>query len=156
MAPIYVCLIGMLIVVGAILLLRVHAFLALLLGALVVMCLTTTTPSEFFGGQNSPGLATVPKSMVDGFGSGCAKVGIIIALAAIIGQCLLESRAAVFFWGFRSSSTRSSTCCFQSSASILVGRKEPICFVCLRQLRAQVWPIRSFPRPLGHCSSRQS
>lgn len=94
MAPIYVCLIGMLIVVGAILLLRVHAFLALLLGALVVMCLTTTTPSEFFGGQNSPGLATVPKSMVDGFGSGCAKVGIIIALAAIIGQCLLESRAA--------------------------------------------------------------
>ncbi len=37
---------------------------------------------------------TIGKRLVDGFGSTCAKVGILIAMASIIGTCLLESGAA--------------------------------------------------------------
>ncbi|MEZ5326164.1 MAG: SLC13 family permease [Verrucomicrobiales bacterium] len=37
---------------------------------------------------------TAPKRVVEAFGSGCGKVGIIIAMAAIIGKCLLESGSA--------------------------------------------------------------
>ena len=37
---------------------------------------------------------TVAKRVTDGFGSTCAKIGILIAMASIIGKCLLDSGAA--------------------------------------------------------------
>jgi gluconate:H+ symporter, GntP family len=40
------------------------------------------------------GKQSVGERVADGFGSTCAKIGILIALAAIIGMCLLESGAA--------------------------------------------------------------
>lgn len=82
MSPIIICLIGMVVVMGGILVLRLHAFLALLLGALTVAILT-------------PGnLPMAGKDVAVAFGAGCGKVGVVIAMAAIIGQCLLVSGSA--------------------------------------------------------------
>ena len=82
MGAIEICLMGLAVVIVTILWLRLHAFLGLLLGAFVVSILT-------------PGVGTDAMSRVaEGFGTGCRKIGILIALAAIIGQCLLASGAA--------------------------------------------------------------
>lgn len=82
MGALEICLVGLAVVIVSILLLRLHAFLGLLLGAFVVSILT-------------PGVGTEAMSRVaEGFGTGCRKIGILIALAAIIGQCLLVSGAA--------------------------------------------------------------
>jgi len=82
MGAIEICLVGLAVVIVSILWLRLHAFLGLLLGAFVVSILT-------------PGVGTDAMSRVaEGFGTGCRKIGILIALAAIIGQCLLASGAA--------------------------------------------------------------
>jgi GntP family gluconate:H+ symporter len=82
MGAIEICLVGLAVVIVSILLLRLHAFLGLLLGAFVVSVLT-------------PGMGTEAMNQVaGGFGEGCRKIGILIALAAIIGQCLLVSGAA--------------------------------------------------------------
>jgi GntP family gluconate:H+ symporter len=76
---------GMFVVIGGVLLLRLHAFVALLAGAAVVAVMSS--PHE-------PTLATPAARIAEGFGSTCGKIGILIALAAIIGQALLDSGAA--------------------------------------------------------------
>jgi len=82
MGAIEICLMGLAVVIVSILLLRLHAFLGLILGSFVVSVLT-------------PGVGTEAMARVaEGFGIGCKKIGILIALAAIIGQCLLLSGAA--------------------------------------------------------------
>jgi GntP family gluconate:H+ symporter len=82
MGALEICLVGLAVVMVSILLLRLHAFLGLLLAAFVVSGLT-------------PGVGTDAMARVaEGFGEGCRKVGILIALAAIIGHCLLVSGAA--------------------------------------------------------------
>ena len=82
MGSIEICLVGLAVVILSILWLRLHAFLGLLLGAFVVSILT-------------PGVGVEAMNRVaEGFGTGCRKIGILIALAAIIGQCLLVSGAA--------------------------------------------------------------
>ncbi|MEC9056467.1 MAG: GntP family permease, partial [Verrucomicrobiota bacterium] len=63
---------------------RLHPFLALMLGALVVGVLA---PGE-------ASFAGVGKRLAGAFGTGCGKVGLVIAMAAVIGQCLLVSGAA--------------------------------------------------------------
>ena len=78
----------MVVVLGAIILLRLHAFVSLLLGALTVALL-----SALFG-KGETTIATAINAVTEGFGTACGKVGILIALAAIIGQCLLVSGAA--------------------------------------------------------------
>jgi GntP family gluconate:H+ symporter len=82
MGAIEICLVGLAVVIVSILLLRLHAFLGLLLGAFVVSVLTPGVGTEAMG------------QVAAGFGEGCRKIGILIALAAIIGQCLLVSGAA--------------------------------------------------------------
>ncbi|MGB1888487.1 MAG: GntP family permease, partial [Akkermansiaceae bacterium] len=82
MGSIEICLVGLVVVIVSILWLRLHAFLGLLMGAFVVSILT-------------PGVGVEAMNRVaEGFGTGCRKIGILIALAAIIGQCLLVSGAA--------------------------------------------------------------
>lgn len=82
MGAIEICLCGLVVVVVSILIFRLHAFLGLILAAFVVATL-------------SPGVeAAAMNRVAAGFGEGCRKVGILIALAAIIGQCLLASGAA--------------------------------------------------------------
>ncbi len=100
--PLFVLAIGIFIVVGGIIGLRLHAFLALLLGAFVVALLTPDAAIIAYivgkGGSIADGqnladqheglrIATV-------FGKTCGKIGILIAMASIIGKTMLESGAA--------------------------------------------------------------
>jgi gluconate:H+ symporter, GntP family len=100
--PFLILLVGVVVVVGAILALRLHAFLALILGALVVAAATPTTSVERYAAdarlseKAAKDLAGQAwgKRLADAFGRSCAGIAIIIAMAAIIGQCMLESGAA--------------------------------------------------------------
>lgn len=79
--PLTILFIGIVIVVGGIIGLKLHPFLALLLGALVVAVMT-------------PGSKSIGERIALEFGNTCGKLGILIAMAAIIGKCMLESGAA--------------------------------------------------------------
>ena len=102
MDPLMILALAMAVVVGGILILRLHAFLALIAGALVVGGLTGESALIAFGQSKgmteseSIAFAKTPTvaRLVDKFGETCGKIGILIALAAIIGKCLLESGAA--------------------------------------------------------------
>jgi GntP family gluconate:H+ symporter len=80
--PLLVLLAGLVVVVGGITLLRLHAFLALIAAATVVSLLA---PGEW--GEKIPRVA-------EAFGATAAGVGIVIALAAIIGMAMTASGAA--------------------------------------------------------------
>lgn len=100
--PLFILLIGILIVVGGIIGLRLHPFLALLLGALVVAQLTPTVAIEQYvlskGGTAAAAQAlaheAIGSRVASQFGATCQKIGILIAMASIIGKCLLESGGA--------------------------------------------------------------
>ncbi len=121
MSPFLILFIGMVVVVGGIVGLRLHAFIALILAALVVswlaspeaVYLSQLKPSERIEIGENPNLATLDPELVakhlaakaksesgfisrvtSAFGGGCGKIAIIIAMAAIIGKCLLDSGAA--------------------------------------------------------------
>ena len=81
MSPFLLVAVGIVLVLVLMLALRIHAFLALLLAALVVSGLT-------LGGTE--GVAAVLNS----FGDTAGKIGVVIALAAVIGKSLLGSGAA--------------------------------------------------------------
>jgi len=65
-----------------IIVLRVHAFLSLITAAIVVSVLAPG------------GLAVKISRVAEAFGTTAGKIGIVIALAAVIGRCLIESGAA--------------------------------------------------------------
>ncbi|RIV17599.1 GntP family permease [Fibrisoma montanum] len=100
--PLLILAVGVLIVVGGIIGLKLHPFLALLLGAFVVALLTpATTVEQYALAKGSAPAAAVALSkkgigerIATEFGNTCAKIGILIAMAAIIGKCMLESGAA--------------------------------------------------------------
>ncbi|MDA7624742.1 GntP family permease [bacterium] len=129
MDPLIILLIGMAVVIGGVLWLRLHAFVALIVGALVVGVLATPGAIEQSVmndkriekdirkqatnrlGQGDPNLTNLVQelhetqakhmaaqsviSRVTGaFGKACGSLGILIAMAAIIGKCLLESGGA--------------------------------------------------------------
>ncbi len=80
--PMLVLLIGLVTVLGLILVLRANAFLALISAAMLVSLL-------------SPGELPVKISRVaDAFGRAAGSIGIVIALAAVIGKSLMDSGAA--------------------------------------------------------------
>ena len=80
--PIIVLLIGIVCVIGLIIVAKVNAFVALVTSAMVVSLL-------------SPGpIAERVSRVADSFGSAAGKIGIVIAMAAIIGKCLMDSGAA--------------------------------------------------------------
>jgi GntP family gluconate:H+ symporter len=81
MNPLLIVLIGVAVVVGGILSLRLHAFLSLIAGAMVVALL-------------SPQKTPVGERLADGFGDEAKKVGILIAMAAVLGKALMDSGAA--------------------------------------------------------------
>jgi GntP family gluconate:H+ symporter len=74
--------VGILTVLGMIIVLRVHAFLSLITAAIVVSVLA---PGE---------LGEKMSRVAEAFGTTAGKIGIVIALAAVIGRCLIESGAA--------------------------------------------------------------
>jgi GntP family gluconate:H+ symporter len=80
--PLIILGIGIAIVIGMIVALRINAFLALITAAIVVSLLA---PGEFAGKISRVAAA---------FGETAGKIGIVIALAAVIGKCLIDSGAA--------------------------------------------------------------
>jgi GntP family gluconate:H+ symporter len=100
--PLIILFIGIIMVVGGIIGLKLHPFLALLLGAFCVAILTPPEAIQQFaidkGISPSAALSLSKKSIGERiateFGNTCAKIGILIAMAAIIGKCMLESGAA--------------------------------------------------------------
>ena len=100
--PIFILLVGILIVVGGIIGFKLHPVLSLLLAALVVAVLTPLASVEQFflskGMSAAEALQQSHKSIGERiateFGNTCAKVGILIAMAAIIGKSMLDSGSA--------------------------------------------------------------
>lgn len=100
--PLFILAVGVVIVVGGIIGLKLHPFLALLLGAFVVALLTPAAAIEQFAiakGTSPAAAAVLAKRSVGEriateFGSTAGKIGILIAMAAIIGKCLLDSGGA--------------------------------------------------------------
>ena len=94
--------IGLAVIIGSILILKLHPVLALLFGAIIVGILTSgdhliqyaqskgMSDAEMAALINQP----VGKRIATAFGNTAAKIGILIAMAAIIGTCLLRSGAA--------------------------------------------------------------
>ena len=82
MYPLVILLIGVVIIIGMIIILRVHAFIALITAAIVVSLLS---PGEW---------AIKITRVAEAFGSVVGGIGIVIALAAVIGKCLMDSGAA--------------------------------------------------------------
>ena len=80
--PLVILLVGIVIVIGLIIFLRLNAFFALITASIIVSLLA---PGEF-----SEKISRVAMA----FGSTAGKIGIVIALAAVIGRCLIESGAA--------------------------------------------------------------
>jgi GntP family gluconate:H+ symporter len=81
--------VGIAVVLGGIVLLRVNAFIALLSAALVVSFMVGRP------GPDSAGHLTDPVvRVVDAFGSTAGAIGIVIALAAVIGEAMMRSGAA--------------------------------------------------------------
>ncbi|MDZ4694398.1 MAG: SLC13 family permease [Deltaproteobacteria bacterium] len=82
MSPVLILVIGLATVVTLILALRINAFIALFMAALVVSLLA----------PGNPDLKVV--RVAEAFGVACGKMGIVIALAAIIGTAMMESGGA--------------------------------------------------------------
>ncbi len=80
--PLLILLLGIVTVIGMIIVLRVNAFIALITAAMLVSLLS---PGSWAGK-----IDRVAKA----FGDTAAGIGIVIALAAVIGKCLMDSGAA--------------------------------------------------------------
>jgi GntP family gluconate:H+ symporter len=105
MNPLLILLIGMAVVVGGILVLRLHAFLALLAGAIVVLALTpapAVSPAKVpaTGPASAPVMKTAPapkglgERLGEAFGKTAGGVGILVAMASVLGRALMDSGAA--------------------------------------------------------------
>lgn len=131
MDPLWILFLGMVVVVGGVLALRLHAFLALVAGALVVAVLTPPDRLAAYGrkeylkplrdawkddhradpaagpfvpdttqaadanrrGEEVASL-TIGDRVAGAFGKTCGDIGILIAMASIVGKCLLDSGGA--------------------------------------------------------------
>ena len=91
-----VCLVA---IVGLVTVARVHAFFALILVAVLAGVLAEKLPGEYGTLPASPQKernhwVQAAELTTEGFGSIAAKIGVVIALASVIGTCLVESGAA--------------------------------------------------------------
>ena len=85
MSPLVILLVALLIVVGGTLLLRLHPFLTLIVAAFTVAALTPSGAKGFV----APG-----QLVAEGFGKAALDIGIVIAMASILGTCLSAAGAA--------------------------------------------------------------
>ena len=102
--PFILLLVGILTVVGGIIRFKLHAFLALTLAALVVGIFTPKEllvkhfhqeKGETIEQANKLAEKNIGTRLAEGFGRTSTKIGILIAMAAIIGTCLMESGGAL-------------------------------------------------------------
>jgi GntP family gluconate:H+ symporter len=84
----FVLAVGIVIVLGLIIGFRVNAFIALIVAALAVSLLAAPPPAEVQDSVNQV------NRVAFAFGESAGKIGVVIALAAVIGQCMMESGAA--------------------------------------------------------------
>ena len=91
MNPLITLLIGMAIVIGMIVVLRIGAFLSLITAAIVVSLLA---PGGWASLSEKGEWVTSVSDVATAFGTTAGKIGIVIAAATIIGKCLMESGAA--------------------------------------------------------------
>lgn len=82
MSPLLILAVGVAVVLGMIIFLRINAFVALITAAMVVSLLAPGEVGAKIG------------RVADAFGRSAGAIGIVIALAAIIGQCMMDSGAA--------------------------------------------------------------
>lgn len=102
MDPIYIILIGTLVVLFCIIVLKLHAVISLLLAALVTGLLTSSdliyeyAINKGMSIQDAQSLSNegIGKRLADAFGNTSGKIGILIALGSIIGACLMKSGGA--------------------------------------------------------------
>ncbi|MDP6443369.1 MAG: SLC13 family permease [Pirellulaceae bacterium] len=80
--PLFILAAGIAIVLGLIIIFKVNAFIALITAAMVVSVCAPGDP------------ATKIKRVADAFGSTAGGIGVVIALAAVIGKAMLDSGAA--------------------------------------------------------------
>jgi H+/gluconate symporter-like permease len=80
--PVFALAAGVLTILVLMIVFRIHAFIALMIAAFVISCFAAGTGSDFVD------------RVVAAFGSNAGKVGLVIAMAAIIGKCMLDSGAA--------------------------------------------------------------
>ena len=100
--PFFILFISVLVMVAGIIWFRLHAFIALLLAAFIVALLTPAPAIEQFalaGGMSAGEAAALAEKSIGervagAFGNTSAQIGILIAMAAVIGKCLLESGGA--------------------------------------------------------------
>ncbi|EON78166.1 gluconate permease gntP [Lunatimonas lonarensis] len=100
--PLIILLIGMVLVIGGIIAFRLNPFLALLLAALVVAWMTPETSIVEYGlsrgmsqsAAESLAARPIGDRIAAAFGTTTGQIGILIAMAAIIGKCMLVSGAA--------------------------------------------------------------
>lgn len=88
MPPLAILIVALAIVVLGVLRARLHPFLVLVVAALTVAAMT---PASRLG---EAGASPVGQRVAEGFGKTALDVGILIAMASILGQCLLEARGA--------------------------------------------------------------
>jgi GntP family gluconate:H+ symporter len=87
--PVLLVVVGIVAVLGMIIGLKLNAFLALIISALIVSLgvgYFISDPQESSGARMG--------AVVSAFGNSAAGIGIVIAMAAIIGKCMLDSGAA--------------------------------------------------------------
>lgn len=102
MNPVILLAIGLAVVLGGILWLKLHPVIALLLGALIVGALTPPMLLEKYAmsldlseKETSAFVNTsLGERVAIGFGKTCEKIGLLIMLASVIGKGLLDSGAA--------------------------------------------------------------
>jgi GntP family gluconate:H+ symporter len=85
MLPLAILLVALMIVVGGVLAFRLHPFLILIVAAFVVAALAPADPAHPIG----PG-----QRVAEGFGKTALDVGIVIAMASILGTCLAAAGGA--------------------------------------------------------------
>jgi len=86
--PLAILTVAMLLVLAGVLWARLHPFLVLIVTALVVAGLT---PPDRLG---EAAAHPIGRRVAEGFGKTAHDIGILIAMASILGQCLMEARGA--------------------------------------------------------------
>ncbi len=95
-AVLAICLAAIVVLVSVV---RVHAFFALIIAAILAGLLTHQLPGEYGTLPATPKKershwVQAAELTTEGFGNIAAKIGVVIALASVIGTCLVESGAA--------------------------------------------------------------
>lgn len=89
--PFVVLALGVAFIIFCIVLLRLHAFLALILAAIFVGIIADRAPDPT---KDTPQIVQALEATTEQFGVMMGKIGVVIVLASIIGKCLMDSGAA--------------------------------------------------------------